>query len=221
PLALVAFPYLESFALKPLLSRKLSSLNADRARLPIIDRDLAFLQDLKQNQPPFLDALFLLAKAAAPGARIDSLSMNRRGELSWRGSMQNSQQVTDFRSKLIESGFFSIVTVDEQSPGAGPGGMPGLGGMPAGPGGQKVVVRMTAQWKSAAGRLTIAIGPTAEEIEKARTRVRDPQPAMPPMMPGGPPMMLGGPSVMPGGPLGMPMASAMDGSVPPRVSTLR
>src|SRR5439155_22276804 len=118
-----------------------------------------------------------------------------------RGSRQSSQQVTDFRSKLIESGFFSNVTVDEQSPGAGPGGMPGMGGM-AGPGGQKVVVRMTAQWKPAAARLTLAIGPTAEEIEKARTRVREPQPGMPPMMFGGPPMMVGGPSGMPGGPPG-------------------
>jgi len=219
-LSLVALPYLEAFALKPLLSRKLSSLNADRARLPIIDHELAFLQELKQNQPPYLDALFLLAKAAAPGARIDSLSMNRHGDLSLRGSMQNSQQVTDFRSKLIESGFFSNVTVDEQSPGPGPGGMPGLGAMP-GPGGQKVVVRMTAQWKSAAARLTIAIGPTVEEVEKARTRVRDPQPAMPPMMPGGPLMMSGGPSVMAGGAPGMPMTSAMDGPGPPRISTLR
>ena len=41
-LSLVALPYLEAFALKPLLSRKLASLNADRARLPIIDHELVY-----------------------------------------------------------------------------------------------------------------------------------------------------------------------------------
>ena len=30
--------------------------------------------------------------------------------------MQNAQQVTDFRAKLIASGFFSSITVEEQTP---------------------------------------------------------------------------------------------------------
>jgi Tfp pilus assembly PilM family ATPase len=212
---LAALPYLQAFALKPFLSRKLASLNADRARLPLIDHELSFLQELKQSQPPYLDALYLLARAAGPGTKIDSLSMNRRGELSLRGSIQGSQQVTDFRSKLIESGFFSNVTVDDQTPAAGPGGAPG------GPGGPKLTVRITAQWKPLTARMGLAIGPSAEEIEKAKTRVRDPQPPMPPMMPGGPGMMRGGPPMVSGGPSAMPPLPATEGAGPARISALR
>ena len=120
-----------------------------------IDRELDFLRYLKQSQPPYLDALFVLAKAAPQGARFDSLSMNRRGDLSLRGSMKDSQQVVGFRSKLIDSGFFANVAVEEQTPT---------------PDRQKLTVRISAQWKPAGERASLAIGPTAEEIEKAKTR---------------------------------------------------
>jgi hypothetical protein len=139
----------------------------------LIDAEWSFFQHLKQNAPPYLDALFLIAKAAPQGARIDSLSMNQRGDLSLRCSMQNSQQVTDFRSKLIDSGFFASVTVEEQAPSADR---------------QKLGVRMSAQWKPMSARQALPIGPTKEEIEKAKTRVREPLmgggPAMMPPMPG-------------------------------------
>jgi hypothetical protein len=102
--------------------------------------------------------------------------MNRRGDLSLRASMQNSQQVADFRSKLIDSGFFANLTVEEQTPS---------------PDRQKLTVRMSAQWKPLNARQALAFGPTAEEIEKAKTRKREPQMGgpMPPMMGG--PMMPG------------------------------
>ena len=45
---------------------------------------------------------------------MESIAMNHHGEVSLRGTLQNSQQVTDFRSKLIGSGLFSTVSVDEQ-----------------------------------------------------------------------------------------------------------
>jgi hypothetical protein len=152
--------------------------------LVTIDRELDFVRHLKQNQPPYLDALFLLAKAAPPGSKLDSLSMNRRGDLALRGSMKDGQQVVGFRSKLIDSGFFASVAVEEQTPT---------------PDRQKVTVRITAQWKAANDRQSLSIGPTAEEIEKAKNRPKDAPPgAFPPMdmgPPGGIPMM----PAMPGG----------------------
>ncbi len=166
-LACVAVPYLEPIVLKGRLSRKLAAIQSDRARLVTIDRELDFLRYLKQNQPPYLDAVYLLAKAAPPGARIDSLSMNRRGDLALRGSMKDGQQVAGFRTKLIDSGFFASVAVEEQTPT---------------PDRQKVTVRITAQWKPAYDRQSLSIGPTAEDIEKAKTRPKEPAPgAFPPM----------------------------------------
>ena len=127
---LLTLPYLEAPLLKWRLSKRLKAIQADRGRLVAIDRDLDFLRNLKQNQPPYLDALFLLAKAAPPGSKFDSLSMNRRGDLALRGSMKDGQQVVGFRSKLIDSGFFASVAVEEQTPT---------------PDRQKVAVRITAQ----------------------------------------------------------------------------
>jgi hypothetical protein len=156
---LLTLPYLEAPLLKWRLSKRLKAIQADRGRLVAIDRDLDFLRNLKQNQPPYLDALFLLAKAAPPGSKFDSLSMNRRGDLALRGSMKDGQQVVGFRSKLIDSGFFASVAVEEQTPT---------------PDRQKVAVRITAQWKPANDRQSLSLGPTAEEIEKAKNRPKDP-----------------------------------------------
>jgi hypothetical protein len=186
--AIVALPYLEALLLKPHLTKQLAALKADRGRLPMIDRELEFLQFLKQNEPPYLDTLYILSKSAPQGAKIDSLSMTRRGELSLRGTMKDVTQVAEFRKKLIDSGLFASVSLEEQTPS---------------PDRQKLSVRMTGQWKALAARRTLALGPTAEEIEKAKTRDRSPQ-GMPPMM--GMPNMGGmpGPSMsgMPGGPGG-------------------
>jgi hypothetical protein len=166
---LLALPYAEALLLKSRLARKLSEIRANQDRLAAIDHERDFLRFIKQNEPPYLDAIYLFAKAAPPGTHLDSTSMNRRGEISLRGTMQNAQQVTDFRSKLIDSGFFDRVTVDEQVPT---------------PDRQRVNIRITAQWKSVQARASLAIGPAHDEIEKARTNTTA-QAGMPPGMPPG------------------------------------
>ncbi|HWX23221.1 MAG TPA: pilus assembly protein PilM [Candidatus Binatia bacterium] len=183
-LTLLVLPYAEALLLKAHLSKKLAAIKADRSRLGTIDSEYNFLQYLKQNQPPCLDTLYLLAKAAPQGTKLDSLSMNRRGDLSWRGTLHDSQQVADFRSKLIDSGLFASVSVDEQTPS---------------PDRQKLTVRMSAQWKPAAARLALNLGPTAEEIAKAKT---NPPTFGPPGAAGFP---MGFPGMGGGPPPGMPM----------------
>ncbi|MBA4150283.1 MAG: hypothetical protein H0X66_19405 [Verrucomicrobia bacterium] len=140
--ALLSLPYAEALLLKSRYAAKLEAANAEKGRLDIIDRELSFLQDLKKSQSPYLDTVYLLADAAPKGTRFDSIAMNRRGEVSFKGNMGNGQQVTDFRAKLIASGFFSTVVVDEQSPT---------------PDRQKVVVKITAQWKPTGARKPVVI----------------------------------------------------------------
>ncbi len=147
--ALLVLPYAQAFLLKPFVAYKVAAIQSHQDRLTTIDRELSFLQYLKQISPPYLDALYLFAQAAPPGTSFDSLTMNEVGEISMSGSMGSFQQVTEFRTKLIQSGFFSNVTVEEQAPGQFP---------------QKVNVRMTAQWKPAADRAKLKVGPTADEI---------------------------------------------------------
>jgi hypothetical protein len=137
-------PYAEALTLKSHLAHKLASIKTDQGRLTIMDRELDFLQYLKENEPPYLDALLALAKAAPPGTRFDSVSMNRRGDVSLRGSLHDGQQVADLRSKLIDSGFFANVAIEEQTPA---------------PDHQKVTVRMSAQWKPTGSRTTPSVEP--------------------------------------------------------------
>ena len=150
---LASLPYAETFLMKSRLSGRLTALKVDKQRLPEIDRELRFLQYLKDNQPPYLEALAIVADAAQPGTRFDSVSMNRRGDLALRGFMRDSQQVVDFRSKLIKSGFFSTVVVEEQNPALEQ---------------QKVILRISAQWKQTPGRESLSIAPPVAEMEKPK-----------------------------------------------------
>jgi type IV pilus assembly protein PilM len=139
--SLFSLRYAEAILKKPRLARRISEVKSQKEKLPGIDRELGFLQYLETNQPPYLGALTVFANAAAPGTKFDALSMNRRGDISLRATMQNSQ-ATEFRAKLIDSGFFSTVVVDEQTPT---------------PDQQRLVVRITAQWKPAGARPTLAM----------------------------------------------------------------
>lgn len=142
--------YLDPIIGKARLSRRVAELKVYKEKLPEIDRELSFLQYLSSNQPPYLDAMFVLANAASPGTRIDSLSLNRRGDIALRATMQNMQP-TEFRSKLVDSGFFSSVVLDEATPT---------------PDRQRVVVRMSAQWKPPGQRPALPATPTTAKDAK-------------------------------------------------------
>jgi hypothetical protein len=187
---LLLLPYAEAILFKPWMAKRVSGIRAKTGQLTAIDRELGFLQYLKQNQPPYLDALYLFSRSAPSGTRFDSVTMNRRGEISLRGSMRNSDQVSEFRSKLIASGFFSSVAVEEQTPT---------------PDRQKVNLRITAQWKPANALQALSIGPTAEEIEKAKNKKDTSTGGMPP---GFPPGMMPPGAMPPGLPPGVELPAA-------------
>lgn len=143
--AVLIVPSLEALLVRPRLARQLARLKAGEPQLEVIDRELGFLRYLNQNQGPYLEALYLIAQAAPPGCHIDTIHMNRRGEVTLTGFLQNLNQVGDFRLKLIDSGFFSSVVVEDQTPT---------------PDRQRINFRVTAQWKAAGDREGLQIGPT-------------------------------------------------------------
>jgi hypothetical protein len=143
-------PYAEALLLKSHVATKLAAIRTDQGRLVTMDRELDFLEYLQQNEPPYLDALLALSKAAPPGTRFDSVTMSRRGEISLRGSLHDGQQVADLRAKLIDSGFFESVSIEEQTPT---------------PDHQKVNVRMNAQWKPLDRRITPSLEPGRKSTE--------------------------------------------------------
>lgn len=140
----LALPYLEALLFKPRLARRLAALKADDAQLATIDRELSFLRFLEQHQAPHLDATYVIAQAAPPGTRVETVSINRQGEVALTGFLRDLAQVGDFRLKLINSGFFSTVVIEDQSPT---------------PDRQRINFRMTARWKDPAERESLSIGP--------------------------------------------------------------
>ena len=164
----LGLPYAEALLLKPFLARKIAAIKADKARLAAIDNEFSFLQFLKKNQPPYLETLVRLSKAAPAGTRFDSVTMNRRGELALRGSLRDGQQVVDFLSKLVDYGFFSSVVVEEQTPS---------------PDRQKVIVRISAQLKPADTRPPLVDEPPGKEPEKPAAARSDAPPGPPPSGP--------------------------------------
>lgn len=112
---LISGRYAEGLVLHGRLTKRLAEVRAYRDTLPKREADLAFLQHLKTNQVPYLDALFALAEAAPAGMRIETLSLNRRGELTMRTTLRDPLQVAEFRSKLVQSGLFDSVALEEQT----------------------------------------------------------------------------------------------------------
>ncbi len=186
----ICFPYAEALVLKPFLAKRLAAINAEKGRLSIIDRELGFLQFLKKSQPPYLDALTVLANSAPPGTRFDSVSLNRLGDLSLKGNMHDAQQVVDFRSKLVKSGFFSTVSVEDETPS---------------PDRQKIAVRITAQWKPAGTRPFVKVEPLPPGAMQG-----GPATPFPGIMEGGPPAFFPGPNM----PTAMPVMGADLGGQP-------
>jgi hypothetical protein len=122
--------YAEALIFRARLSNKLAAIASYRATLPKIERQFNFLNYIKTNQPPYLDTLTLLALSAPAGTKIENSSFVRHGDLSVRGTTGNAEGPGALRSKLIDSGFFSRVVVDEQAPSSD---------------GQKVTFRLSAQ----------------------------------------------------------------------------
>jgi hypothetical protein len=143
-LASVLLRYGEALTSKRSLARRVAQLRSELKALPRMDRDLTFLQHLQTNQAPYLDALYQVANAAGGGTRLDSLSISRKGDLAIKGTAGGAQQALDLRSKLVESGFFRIVVLDEQTPT---------------PDRQKATFRLTAQLKPAPDRPALKLEP--------------------------------------------------------------
>jgi hypothetical protein len=114
--ALVSLRYWEPFLKKPALARRLAEAKTAWQEAPELDRQLRFFQYLETNQPPYLETLGVVAEAAGRGAQFESLTLDRRGELSLKGTLPSADQAVKFRDKLIESGWFTQVVFEEQKP---------------------------------------------------------------------------------------------------------
>jgi Tfp pilus assembly PilM family ATPase/Tfp pilus assembly protein PilN len=199
-LACVALRFVEPILGHSGVQDRIAKLQKRQAQLPAIDRELAFLQHLRTNQPPYLDLIYTLAESAPPGTRLDAISLNRRGDLAVRATMRSMDEVINFRSKLDRSSQFVSVMVDEQTPS---------------PDQQKMTVRITGQRGALLARersaLTNAPGSTAPAPSPAPSLPMPRLPATPMEMPAAPAAALAGPPP-PGPPPSPPGASPGTGA---------
>ncbi|HVR73577.1 MAG TPA: PilN domain-containing protein, partial [Planctomycetota bacterium] len=114
--AAITVPQVSLFWRLPDLERRLEETRRLRASLPQLDNELAFFENLDASQVHYLDALAALAGAAPPGTILESLSMNRQGEVSLQGTALGTQAPNVLRGKLAVSGWFSHVVLEEQGP---------------------------------------------------------------------------------------------------------
>jgi hypothetical protein len=149
-LAALVFPYAEAIVLTPFLEKKLAALETDRGRLAMIDQELDFTEFLKQSQTPYLEAIYLLAKSAPQGMSLESLSMGGKQPISLRLKLASAQAVTDFRAKLVDSGWFTNVVVEEQAPTPD----------------RRVSVRMTADLRPAESRKRLPVEPPGKKRDR-------------------------------------------------------
>ena len=153
---LLSTPYLEALMLYPGVAKRVASIRERQDSLKTIDRQSDFLRYLRQNQTPHLETLIVLGKTIPPGSKLESLNLNRKGEMSLRITVRQPQDAPSFRTKLTDSGFFSSVVIEEQSPA---------------PDRQKVQVRISAQILPANQRqgLKILEGDPAPESKPGAT----------------------------------------------------
>jgi hypothetical protein len=178
------------------------------AKLPKIDREAGFLNFIHTNQPNYLEVIAALAGSVQPGLKLDSLTISRRGEVAFRGTGQGAQAATTIRSKMIESGYFANVVIDEQTPVQN---------------NQQMSFRMTAQLRAEPDRksATKATDNTSATNKPPTGSMPSPEmPAPPPglIMEGPPPEMMGPPGAVPAS--GPPAEVRMPAGVtlPPGVS---
>lgn len=144
-LALVALRYGEAAIGKAQGTTKLQQVRKYKERFPAIDKELGFLQHLQSHQNTFLDVLYVVGKASPPGTKMDSFSMSRRGDLSLRLTFRPPDQALSFRSNLIDSGLFTNLVVEEQTPSQDR---------------QQMVLRISAQTRDRESRGPLVIPPS-------------------------------------------------------------
>jgi Tfp pilus assembly protein PilN len=163
-LAVLLAPYLEALLFQPALARRLAALKSESEQLAVIDRELSFLQFLEQNQSPHVDAVYVVANAIPQGSRIETMNLSRQGEVSLTGWLRDPNQLGEFRLQLINSGFFSTVVVEDQSPT---------------PDRQRINFRITARWKDATERAALKLSPVTPDSVQAKSKSTNSSPLSP------------------------------------------
>ncbi len=97
------------------LESRLAAARIEREMLPVVDLELDFLRTLEAGQLPYLEAVTVLANLAPKGTAFHSLTINRRGDLTFEGRVPKFEMVNAYRAKIATCGWFRNVVLHEQA----------------------------------------------------------------------------------------------------------
>ncbi len=98
------------------LDAQLKQFNEQKSQLPELDRELSFMEHVAQKSLPYMDLISLLAAQTVPGFQLETLDMGSDRQIQIRGALPQNAQPEDLRAKLLSSGWFEQVVLDEQTP---------------------------------------------------------------------------------------------------------
>ena len=98
------------------LDAKLKQFNEQKSQLPELDRELSFMEHMAEKSLPYMDLISLLAAQTVPGFQLETLDMGSDRQIQLRGALPQNAQPEDLRAKLLSSGWFERVVLDEQTP---------------------------------------------------------------------------------------------------------
>ena len=83
--------------------------------LPVINRELSFLNALEKSRAPVLEVLTVFARIAPPEAVLQDLTLDARGGTTLQVLLK-ANETNDFRTRLTRSGWFSDVVLQSLTP---------------------------------------------------------------------------------------------------------
>ena len=95
---------------------RLEEARAIRASLPNLDRELGFLEFVEKSQVDYLEALTALSQSLPQGTVLEGLTLSRQGEVSIQGKAASFEGANDLRGRLVKTGWFSHVVIQDQAP---------------------------------------------------------------------------------------------------------
>jgi hypothetical protein len=134
---------------------RLEEARALRATLPSLDRELGFLELVEKSQVDYLEALAALSQSLPQGTVLEGLAMNRQGEVSLQGKSASFEAANDLRGRLVKTGWFSHVVLQEQAPSKEEG---------------RVDFRMAARIRPGARPIQVAAAPAGAPAKAAPER---------------------------------------------------
>ena len=146
--------YVEPLIHKSSLETRIAEITRARAELPPIAEELDFLRFLEKSRPAYVNAVTVLADSLPRGTKFEALSLERNGGFSFRANMQNPQQAGELRKKLLESGLFTAVVLEEQTPAEN---------------NRKLSIRISARWTADPGTPSKTLDRIDEEAAKSDT----------------------------------------------------